>query len=851
MLPLGRDGNTNWDYLNSDGLLLVQRAIAWAMGADDTSIADVLLVVVDPGNLTAQEAEKQALMESWNFTVNLIDESDSQAEFDAAFADNDVAYIPQDINSSNLGTKLRNATIGVVNEEGEQVDELGFSSDKLFKTRQVIDVVDNSHYITQSFATGLLTFVSSDQSVHMLAGTIAPGLQTLGESSNVGSQWEPSLGTLDTGDDLSGGGTAAGRRVQLPWGGGTFDINQLNDDGRTIMQRALEWGAGAETVATGPLAHWKLDETSGLTAVDSIGGHDGTLANGPSWTSGQLDGGLDFDGADDTVDAGSASTIDDVFAGGGTLAGWIYPRSWGGGAFGRIADKADALGANRNGWAFELYGSPRAMLFQYGFSGNIGNWYTPTDSVVLDTWQHVAVVYDNSADTNDPTIYIDGVAQPLTELDTPVGTTSSDAANDLHLGNYAVALSRAFDGVLDDIRLYGRMLSATEIAELAVPPPPGPIAHWKLDETSGSTAADSVGGNDGTLNGVPVWTPGTIDGGLDFDGSNDYVATNSSFAPPPAGTVSFWMQVSGSPAAHGRILGLHDTWEIRHVTTGTADGIPYGLVFDLGVTGVNTEFATSVTIDVPDRWYHIAASYDTATDAYAVYIDGVPHTSGTYSSPLSVPAANNLSLGTRTGSSNYYDGMLDDVRIYDQVLTPEQVAELAAQGGGGGGLTCTFRDEFDVASYSNQDGDALWAGDWQEVNDGGSPSGGDILIEGGGNPGNSLRIQDDDRPITRAADLSDHTNATLTLEYKRVGLEDGEYVAVSVFDGSSWTELAQFGNPPVGNESDFQSYSQDISAYISPNFQIQLASPAGGMGNADDVKFDNLQIEATGGTTCP
>ena len=76
------------------------------MGADDSSIADVLFVVVDPANLNAQEDAKKALMESWDFTVNLIDESDSQANFDAAIAANDVAYIPQDINSSNLGLKL-------------------------------------------------------------------------------------------------------------------------------------------------------------------------------------------------------------------------------------------------------------------------------------------------------------------------------------------------------------------------------------------------------------------------------------------------------------------------------------------------------------------------------------------------------------------------------------------------------------------------------------------------------------------------------------------------------------------------------------------------------------------------
>ena len=57
-----------------------------------------------------------------------------------------------------------------------------------------------------------------------------------------------------------------------------MDINSLNDNGRTIFQRAIEWAAGADL--PGPLAHWKLDEASGTTAVDSVGGHDGTLVSG-------------------------------------------------------------------------------------------------------------------------------------------------------------------------------------------------------------------------------------------------------------------------------------------------------------------------------------------------------------------------------------------------------------------------------------------------------------------------------------------------------------------------------------------------------------------------------------------
>ncbi|MGB5339590.1 MAG: LamG domain-containing protein, partial [Gammaproteobacteria bacterium] len=455
-LPWGGD-NFDLSHLNADGLTLLQRALEWGAGASGAAPQTILFVVPDATALTAQDAAKKVLMESWGFSVALITAADSQANFDAAVASADVAYISEEAISSDTNTKLRDATIGVVNEETALTDEFGIAGVRTGYTGTDIEVVDTSHYITSVFASGPLTIASAATALNRLTGSLAPGLDALAETTG-----DPELAAIETGWALYDSGTAAGRRVQLPWGSDAFDINLLTADGQTLMRRAIEWGAG-------------------------------------------------------------------------------------------------------------------------------------------------------------------------------VGAATA------------------------------------------------PLAHWKFDEGSGPTAFDAVGGNDATLNGGSSWTTGTINGALDFDGSGDYVTTNNNFTPPPVGTVTFWMQVSGSPASHGRILGLHDTWEIRHVTTGTPDGIPYGLVFDLGLSGVNTEFVTTTTIDTPGQWYHIAAAYDTTNDAYAVYIDGVPHKSGTYPSTLSVPAANPLSLGTRTGSTNYFDGVLDDVRVYDQFLSAAEIAALAAGGGGGGG----------------------------------------------------------------------------------------------------------------------------------------------------------------------
>ena len=77
----------------------------------------VLLVVPDAASLGAQDLAKKALIETWDYTVAPISANDSQANFDAAVATSDAAYISEEITSGDLGSKLTDACIGVVDDE--------------------------------------------------------------------------------------------------------------------------------------------------------------------------------------------------------------------------------------------------------------------------------------------------------------------------------------------------------------------------------------------------------------------------------------------------------------------------------------------------------------------------------------------------------------------------------------------------------------------------------------------------------------------------------------------------------------------------------------------------------------
>jgi K319-like protein len=204
----------------------------------------LLLVVADASSLSSSETARKTLIEGWGWTVYVISDHATQGEFDAATAIVDVVYIPSVIDSAALGGKLRETVVGVVIEK--QMSDFGIATDWESKSRNEIKVIDNSHYITSPFDVGMLTYLSSLQPVTKINGGYAPGLNTLAEMFNIGTLWKPALGVIETGGELAGGGTAAGRRVQLPWGDGTFNFNALTVDGTIIMKRAIEWAAQKE-----------------------------------------------------------------------------------------------------------------------------------------------------------------------------------------------------------------------------------------------------------------------------------------------------------------------------------------------------------------------------------------------------------------------------------------------------------------------------------------------------------------------------------------------------------------------------------------------------------------------------
>lgn len=214
---------------------------------------------------------------------------------------------------------------------------------------------------------------------------------------------------------------------------------------------------------TDNLAAWyRFDEGSGAIALDSSRNKlNGTITTA-TYTSGRFGDALDFNGVSGMAAVTDNTAIQNVFDGGGSFSAWIYPNSDGENSLGRIIDKSQGVVRGPIFYVTNDDGTNAYLKFYHVFSGGNGSWVTTSKEITLNKWNHVIVTYDSNSASNDPTLYINGGAVAITEDLTPVGTRVSDAGADLYIGNRS-ADNRTFDGIIDDVRLYTKILSQTEI----------------------------------------------------------------------------------------------------------------------------------------------------------------------------------------------------------------------------------------------------------------------------------------------------------------------------------------------------------------------------------------------------
>jgi len=188
------------------------------------------------------------------------------------------------------------------------------------------------------------------------------------------------------------------------------------------------------------------------------------------------------------------------------------------------------------------------------------------------------------------------------------------------------------------------------------------IASAGVGGAGGATSTDGNDGNDGRI--VITWSGATFYYGMQFyaDSSN-YCFSVSAFTPPSNGSVATWMYLYENPGlAIQRVMGSENAWEIRFGT-----GSPGTLSNDLNQGGGNLNSNTTFEALKP---YHVVCTYD-SDNTGQIFIDGVLDATGT--GQTGSPGSAVLRLGhTTDATGQYFNGLLEDVRIYDRVLSENE-----------------------------------------------------------------------------------------------------------------------------------------------------------------------------------
>ena len=440
------------------------------------------------------------------------------------------------------------------------------------------------------------------------------------------------------------------------------------------------------SASPGPVADWQLNELSGPTAFDSAGGYNGAYVNSPTLgrTGAEYDTGtsVQFNGTSQDVGIGNPAALN--FAGRITISAWIKPMTTSG--VQEIIEHGDQSVSNSAYVSLCLAGGSYEIV-----SSNGGSTYSATSAIPstdLDTWVHLAGVYNGTTWT----LYRDGVQAAQTA--SPVGAVTVS-------GNWSIAASgpgasQFFQGEIQDVSIYARALSATEVSELAETDSPAlpyasALAASALVQspmTSGIPGSMILGNGD--LNGI-LWVN---NGQLEFQIAKNDVAdgvlnTTSDPALPTVnlstgtwtGNVNYPSMPSWSnydtpcPVILGQVnisLGgstLSSTLNVQNATaTVTASG--GSSLTAMVLQGENVaEFDTSGTVSLAG----CSVSYIPSSDTSSGTTNGIQWSTTTIPGNSDVPSMS-FALAMATSGTRHVLAVVDSLENANPLAAAEQLA---------------------------------------------------------------------------------------------------------------------------------------------------------------------------------
>jgi Concanavalin A-like lectin/glucanases superfamily len=482
---------------------------------------------------------------------------------------------------------------------------------------------------------------------------VSKGSQTSATGSRAGdSSW-----------DLALGGNYTNRGLD-----GTLDDARIYN--RVLSAKEIEalykQGEGSKISVTLPtisalenglVGHWTFDGadiTDKVYDMSGQGNHGGFSggATSSAKVAGKVGQAMQFDGVNDYISVGNQSFTNPF-----SLSVWLNPSSFSG---------SNKTFASISGCAFYIENTNG--LVGYWNAGGSGSGTFSTIS--LNAWQHLLFTYNGVT----LTAYVNG-------------SNSGSFASTINCGPESLLISsdvEPYTGKIDDARIYNRALSAKEVEALynlgegtkynvtQTNYPPlknGLVGHWTFDGPDMTTAtATDIGsqGNDGEINGARA-IAGKIGQGLSFDGNDSVILAVDPMASGDRTTCS-WSKLA-APMSDGSYQTI-------------LSSAYYDLKYYFGAGEYYIYQSSNASLynyagfgeNVVGKWYHICIVRPGGSGLDSqIYINGVDSATGNDGNPNTFY---DLFIGSNPYYTMYFNGSIDDVRIYNRLLTSSEVQQI-------------------------------------------------------------------------------------------------------------------------------------------------------------------------------
>ena len=308
---------------------------------------------------------------------------------------------------------------------------------------------------------------------------------------------------------------------------------------------------------------WRFNEGSGTTAIDSSGNNlHGELVDGPVWVDGIQGTALQFTGGNHVIVHGYEGILGTQSR---TSAAWINVTktnasiiTWG------------PAGSGTK-WVMRTHGGPASLRLECGR----GNTYGTTD-LADGEWHHVAVVLvdDGSPDVSELLLYVDGNLDPIMSGGTPNQMDTSSGV-DLCIAYDINNTGRTYDGMIDDVRLYTRALSAEDLRAV-MDDPGGTVTQALAPEPADGTIIESTWYN-------LTWIPGDLATSHQVYIADNFNNVSEGTVEPIAAAGTYAVIGFGEPFPAGLIPGTTYFWRVDGINDAEPDSPWKGSIWSFSV----------------------------------------------------------------------------------------------------------------------------------------------------------------------------------------------------------------------------------------------------------------------------